>query len=1578
MNRHVWAEGDLVIEEEPLGPALTKLAQEYVKPHPSISSTGKPELVRGYWRDGGDVLPSATVPFTWNFRSDMSPENMRKSYVARITGGSAVTQRFTREFLDGGWRKVGQQSQPTLTGAQRQIDTWTVDLPQVDGVYEVQSFKPDPHGHGNDITNRTLFVVHGGVAEEAPWDPDEVQSIIDGGIAPLSALAKLARIWVTPHPSVSSTGKVEHVDGYWRNIKGAWVPLIDQAKQYNDFESFQRDFVGRNFHGTYWHLTQDPNFKINPLQAPREGSSMGATNVRPGLMVTTDLANWKSVLGPSRKYVAQVEVPGGKPGTDYWDTTRGFGQETWIDNPKIAKVVKVMPYAAAQKKAYSFYEGGGLPQNEEELHHIWDLAHPKTGLDISVPAATLKPGTSLENGVDVKQTTGAPVRGLEVIAPTDPRIPDTVYHVTTNLPAVRKSDALKAAGAGGLGGDSSDHVVSMTTDPKIAHQIASDIQLEARMRKMEKSRPPTEYLGKGNYSDAPVPWSQKVTTILESEAKRQGFELPSSSWADSQRQTYKAHDYMNYFFVRRETETGIQNPIIFQFGDGPGPDPAKVGVVAVPKANLDNGALLTNFDLGRKSGLSEVRSYGDVSLHGATFEETKPPPVNRVDVVPEKAQDKQVYYRDGLRITSHPDGTSTVRGWHAQAKPGLARAGEFHLGSLQAATDAVETSGVNREDAHFYEVEVSGRFAGVDKPWVDTGWTQHPPGAPDRGTSNAEAVAKLQSKGVVGAVYQNAHEDTGFDSLSVVLFDAGSALQVGQKAPENPLTATLGPIPNPWGDNTLSFDEKQRMVHEWISRAQYQMAIGKISGDRARKLGYKELNADESIEKLPQTLYHATTALDAVHAQGLKTRQELAQGLGHGLGGGTDDTISFTTDKKIADEIGSSILEARSVIRGDTTVQSLVDTAKRQGFAKGLRLDEPAGREFAQLLNETPMHPEFVGMLRTEAEVKKQFGPGPWTPFPGAPGIPGGDGKTRYMKWQRPMTPDEIGEARFEAYKTFAAYREEKTGKLSPLFFLADWKAIRDVSPDQVGVVKVHPVAGAQGYQVSSLGEWRTWSGDAVKVDPADKLKAVAKKATPEPPDSALIVAVRAHKTGYETQTGNTAIAPSAPGTIEKMRQTIADAVRVAPPSTVTLYRGHYFDRNAVRNQIGQPPPEVGQVIDFGQFVSASAGEAQARDKAGPRDAPSAAPFVFIIPPGTRAIDTNALLKTDAKSFGLDYGFEQEHLVAGRFRIAKIEQRNGLSYATLEPSNARTSIMPLKELAGGQHMKDLSPGATALVNARLAKDGVSIPALTNEIATRIGGPDSKVMQEAKVWYPGADDLAVRISKTNVGVSHEQAAALISATSPQAQWELNAETAARMAQWYGIAKAKGIPPDKLTAEFKKAWLAQGWGGQKLDGENAKNRELAANITRGFEILSGASIDETLPSIKMRSFYNNIILRGKGDDVTVDVHMGKAYGYAHGLSKTVVKALMAKGSATKAVVHKNGNVVEDTQVQSVGYVAIAEAVRALSHQPGWDVPPSTIQAAYWILVRDEFPKGWPASVAEPMMKTPLVDELLKKVT
>ena len=268
-------------------------------------------------------------------------------------------------------------------------------------------------------------------------------------------------------------------------------------------------------------------------------------------------------------------------------------------------------------------------------------------LYISVPAGAIPVGSDIHYGPprpegwqpgdrELRQRDGGLIRGETVISPNDPRIPDTVYHVTTNLPAVQESGRLLAGGKGGLGGDAQDRIVSMTIDRGIAEQLADDIRLKAT-------------------ADAsPEPWK-----VYTAQAEAEGW---GTKWLASgplgpdgapRLPGYSAHDWDISYFITREYSTGVRNPVFFESRGATPVDPANVVIVAVPRENLDNGALLVDFDLTHHGGLQEIRSYGDVPLKGATFTKAAEPALTKGNP----------YHDERGRFTTADGGDGLPRDW---------------------------------------------------------------------------------------------------------------------------------------------------------------------------------------------------------------------------------------------------------------------------------------------------------------------------------------------------------------------------------------------------------------------------------------------------------------------------------------------------------------------------------------------------------------------------------------------------------------------------------------------------------------------------------------------------------------------------------------------------------------------------------------------------------------------------------------------------------------------------------------------------------------------------------------------------
>lgn len=292
-------------------------------------------------------------------------------------------------------------------------------------------------------------------------------------------------------------------------------------------------------------------------------------------------------------------------------------------------------------------------------------------------------------------------------------------------------------------------------------------------------------------------------------------------------------------------------------------------------------------------------------------------------------------------------------------------------------------------------------------------------------------------------------------------------------------------------DEIMAHGDRQRAIrNDWQRDVRHGLAMGHLSNADALERGYHGSGHDRHPQvsgpnwaPLPSTLFHVSTDVPSVHRHGLKSRDELGQASGKGLGGGESDTISYTDDPKIARDIHHSLGEFHDVVTGKVSPHQLMERARTGDM--GSRPFEREMRDsnlmnIDRVLRGRQKHPDMTP--RTQSEMDAEHGPGKYLPDPERPGWEAPRGHV-HLNWERESTPDEHREDAAQLYKHFAHWRQYAGGHPDPLFFGTDVKGLAATRREDHGIVKVHAKPGAQGYQLRSLGEWRSPTGHNVTVD---------------------------------------------------------------------------------------------------------------------------------------------------------------------------------------------------------------------------------------------------------------------------------------------------------------------------------------------------------------------------------------------------------------------------------------------------------------------------------------------------------------
>lgn len=162
--------------------------------------------------------------------------------------------------------------------------------------------------------------------------------------------------------------------------------LAAEAHKAPTFEEFERDFIGQIKHGTYWHLTDNPQFTIDPKLGPRDQSSIAVgSSMDPGkLMITSHFEYWNDFYNgetQTRPYAALIDMSN-VPREAYYQVNRGFGNEFFVSDPSKTRVVAVMPIEKAMQ--YNEQAHSALPQSQQALEQFYQQVTGKEQVSASV------------------------------------------------------------------------------------------------------------------------------------------------------------------------------------------------------------------------------------------------------------------------------------------------------------------------------------------------------------------------------------------------------------------------------------------------------------------------------------------------------------------------------------------------------------------------------------------------------------------------------------------------------------------------------------------------------------------------------------------------------------------------------------------------------------------------------------------------------------------------------------------------------------------------------------------------------------------------------------------------------------------------------------------------------------------------------------------------------------------------------------------------------------------------------------------------------------------------------------------
>ena len=291
--------------------------------------------------------------------------------------------------------------------------------------------------------------------------------------------------------------------GSWNNVKiqrtaekASDRNLKEIARFYPEFDDFERAFQN-GIIGRYWHITNDPNFKVGPTTTEAVFGGLGETE---GFFCTPLPDQWR-YYAKNRPWCVEVRLRG-TPDVDYWEGAVGDGRQIYVPDPiKTVEVIGVSPYQNASAAAQRYW--ASLPQTAEGVAEIWMSVWPNAEVPTDYygnPLVKAAGALSLEAVISVAEETmeRAGLAGKTLYIPTghgdDPEYKAAIapYKEMVENLVGRKIYAFYASdfhldeycGGAQASTDGMNHIVvrPVTTEMTILHEVAHMRLGEREMR----------------------------------------------------------------------------------------------------------------------------------------------------------------------------------------------------------------------------------------------------------------------------------------------------------------------------------------------------------------------------------------------------------------------------------------------------------------------------------------------------------------------------------------------------------------------------------------------------------------------------------------------------------------------------------------------------------------------------------------------------------------------------------------------------------------------------------------------------------------------------------------------------------------------------------------------------------------------------------------------------------------------------------------------------------------------------------------------------------------------------------------